>query len=625
MKSPFLDLPVHETKKYNEWNNNEDEIALKNPLLDPEHIRVSKSEFLWDNSPEDKDDNNHPYSKENYFEGELTTAELNISILKNRSYMKELKWENYLDKIFPVLNLSIPTQKTFLDFYGVPFAKAVYEFQQFPAYGLNPLYKGVLGLSTWSVMQGAIGLHDLDLFNYINFRQAIKDNKTEEKKGTWKSSGRNKIISLLFARKIIDHDLPLDAKYFALGVAKFQKRYFLKVDGVLGPKTFAQLINSNINNTPSISPDDSKNEKNQIETLININKLPAATATFKQRFDFIIANQFGLSVRNLDKHEIGIYQEGPPGPWKPISGFRETLKGRVKHYKVSDSHEWDKNSLGEYQDEYDWNITVELFSVFAKLLNTDLDPVLCEVTPSDQFHNNPWFPPKGSGKPSALLGKDICVYGPWVLDAGDKNNNDGNNGREIHPIDAIWWQDVEGNNDETSLMLVQDAAKGRYRRAEHYDPKAAQDPNWTPWVKYPQKEEIKIPFIYNQQKGEYPIIKIEKKVWLNVDTHIPNGNNRIIHKLILDENKIPIKGLKWELPILAEVIEEPGVGSDLSAGQNLRIDFSDVSITGAGPIIGYVRILADIGDRTSKEEGILVLKIRYSKGIDVSGLRLVED
>ncbi len=246
MKSPFLDLPVHETKKYNECKNNEDEIALKNPLLDPEHIRPPKSEFLWDDLSEDRGDNNYSYDKENYFEGELTTAQLNIAILKNKLYMKELKWENYLDKIFPVLKLSIPTQKTFLDLYGIPFAKAVYEFQQFAAYGLNPSYKGVLGISTWSVMQGAIGLHDLDLFKYINIEKAIKNNKTEEKKGTWKSLGRNKIISLLFAGKIIDYDLPLDSKYFALAVAKFQKRYFLKVDGVLGPKTFAQLINSSI-------------------------------------------------------------------------------------------------------------------------------------------------------------------------------------------------------------------------------------------------------------------------------------------------------------------------------------------------------------------------------------------
>ena len=40
MESPFLDIPVREIKNYNLWNNNEDEIMVKSPLIDPDLHKI---------------------------------------------------------------------------------------------------------------------------------------------------------------------------------------------------------------------------------------------------------------------------------------------------------------------------------------------------------------------------------------------------------------------------------------------------------------------------------------------------------------------------------------------------------------------------------------------------------
>ena len=44
MESPFLKVPVSEIKNYHTWNNNEDEIFQKSPIVDPGNL--SKEEFF---------------------------------------------------------------------------------------------------------------------------------------------------------------------------------------------------------------------------------------------------------------------------------------------------------------------------------------------------------------------------------------------------------------------------------------------------------------------------------------------------------------------------------------------------------------------------------------------------
>ena len=49
METPFLEIPVSAGNPYNQWKNNEDEIMMKNPLLNPGQIESLESQFLFEN------------------------------------------------------------------------------------------------------------------------------------------------------------------------------------------------------------------------------------------------------------------------------------------------------------------------------------------------------------------------------------------------------------------------------------------------------------------------------------------------------------------------------------------------------------------------------------------------
>lgn len=55
MESPFLEVPIPETKIYNQWRDNEDEIMLKSPLTDPEKLYEKSSDtfekFMQEDEP----------------------------------------------------------------------------------------------------------------------------------------------------------------------------------------------------------------------------------------------------------------------------------------------------------------------------------------------------------------------------------------------------------------------------------------------------------------------------------------------------------------------------------------------------------------------------------------------
>jgi hypothetical protein len=343
---------------------------------------------------------------------------------------------------------------------------------------------------------------------------------------------------------------------------------------------------------------------------LDISQLPNITALEKHNHKFITDNLFRVNVKNRDTHHIGKNVYAKQGPWAPISGYRHTIKGKVTKYFVADGH--------VDQDEYDWNILLE-----NVIFQNDAYPasvVLCEVTPPDQFRDNKWFPAQSKKDEFKLEGKNICVYGPYVKDFGDHSDDDwkpfngnGNYQNEIHPIDAIWWLNEERNNNDVTIILVQDAAKERYRKRHFYitkqeylkSPPYPHFPdNWKPWIQYPQKEEIKIAFVYdlNVALPEFTIINIEILHSLNI-----YANNSMYPK-ITDHRLM----YKFDTPFKKDNILVQ-VKDDKS---KLKIDFTDVRRDNTGLITGYVRILADLGDPVSEEEGVLVMRIRFSKGMN---------
>src|SRR5688500_15706232 len=89
---------------------------------------------------------------------------------------------------------------------------------------------------------------------------------------------------------------------------------------------------------------------------IDTSKLPAPNAAYMKEFEWILDEQFGIKVTNLSGHRIG-FSKALPGPWRPITRFREILRGTLHKYKVATVHATDSytGSSGQtyVQDEYD--------------------------------------------------------------------------------------------------------------------------------------------------------------------------------------------------------------------------------------------------------------------------------
>jgi hypothetical protein len=229
-----------------------------------------------------------------------------------------------------------------------------------------------------------------------------------------------------------------------------------------------------------------------------------------------------------------------------------------------------------------------------------------EVTPAENFYDNIWFPLKGTGRPSILLNYEMCVYGPYIK---DKGNDDG---LEMHPIDAIWWQRTAANANEVRIMLLQDAAKGRFREAGMYHKESCDDhfTDWKPWIQYPQLEEIKIPFSYDPAEGKFTHVVISVHNNWDITTELQtdwrDSDDGTQHQLLLGKNENLT--VYVNMPVVVRVTEGSG-----KANRQIAVQFTNLTRDAQGIIRGYIQLLVALGDKVNKHEGVIVFTLAFSK------------
>jgi len=329
-----------------------------------------------------------------------------------------------------------------------------------------------------------------------------------------------------------------------------------------------------------------------VDTLVKVSALPTCSAELESDLRFINENQFGVSVQNLHHHEI--FRFDSKRAWRPISGLRAVLCGQLVKYFVATVH-------ADEQHEYDWNLDVKPGAVFVPSMGAGI--VEGEITPAIPLRDNDVFPPKGSGRPSLLLHKNLCVYGPWVRDFGH------NDQREIHPTEAIWWRDP-ASSSVIEVMLIQDAAIHRFTELadydfdEDHDGKVDSNPRWAPWVEYPHMESVKIPFRYDPSTARYSIISIETPRAVNVVTHLfselADSDDSSDHRL-KTATTLPTA---LNQRILVEVREK--------VTQHTGVQFSDLCKSANGVVSGNVNVLVALGRPNTRNPGYVVLRLATS-------------
>jgi hypothetical protein len=179
---------------------------------------------------------------------------------------------------------------------------------------------------------------------------------------------------------------------------------------------------------------------------------------------------------------------GEVDTWHPVSEFRITVCGTLTKYDICPA-----NFLHKYlTQDRDFNFYIKPNPPFNFCLNNrwykgihGKDKIYTEIegevnaldldldlsNPNKAFENkysttNPIFDAK-NGKIKQMEGKNMCIYGPWMLDDLHTSHIDYNN-NEIHPINQFWFRDANG---ELNLTTIVDGETNFNKEGKGYDGK----------------------------------------------------------------------------------------------------------------------------------------------------------
>lgn len=327
--------------------------------------------------------------------------------------------------------------------------------------------------------------------------------------------------------------------------------------------------------------------------------MPQTGGLDEQHWTFVQGEQLGVSVADPVGHRIGpanALRTGVGQNWYPVDVFKHVLVGTIDGYQFFDG-------VG---DEADWNIFIDPSPAFSfirndALTNTDPDElhrsstgeilVEAEVTPDENFFNNPFFPRSG---PSPLVGRDIGVYGPWVQEEAHGMRP------EIHPSEALWWRDVRQEGSATlstyHLLVVQDDSN-RFDRPGNFASEIVR-----PWAKPPITTEF----------------RIAVNLPVSGRSVVGGGGRRFVVEELFGRNVAsvappnapPIQQLKINAPVsgFADVSVEKKLG-DLT-----HVDVAFENFTGSGRLTtqkvrGFIKLRVSVGVDDRGKEGYVVLKV----------------
>ncbi len=222
---------------------------------------------------------------------------------------------------------------------------------------------------------------------------------------------------------------------------------------------------------------------------------PVCSSRQLEEWEFAQNSSLGVKARDPVAHKIG----KPPAikrfwglnllgkNWYPVDVYKRTLCGELHHFKFYNGPGAENDWNNFFIPTADFAFLLEDLVGFAKPKDVkdcrgEDDCLEAEITPDEKFFANPWFSQSGQ---SALVGSDVCTYGPWVYEEAHGNRP------EIHPSELYWWKDRD--RAATYLMLLQDDSD-RFDRNKDFSLKGPPADWWRPWSQAPRTGEFSLAF-----------------------------------------------------------------------------------------------------------------------------------
>lgn len=290
----------------------------------------------------------------------------------------------------------------------------------------------------------------------------------------------------------------------------------------------------------------------------------------------------------------------------PIEGDKRTLCGTLSSFGFYDAI--------ETQDEADWNLDIIPFSPRYSHIFEDAkglpgvniekwtrcgdsnvsNCVQAEITPDESLYSFNWF--NANTEQSPLVGKCLCVYGPWVADKGESHGGK----PEIHPSELLWWKDPAKFScgspsftmDGTFLLLLQDNSN-RFDVVDNYDTGWTPDFCWRPWSAYPRTGKFKLAFRVNANATtpQNISVSIDKNRHVNVNPHDATDGGE--HTLVYNGR-----------PLLT--VRETGDDGHVQVGfENLFRRMEN----GSEVLYGFVTLTSSVGINDRGGEGYILIRL----------------
>lgn len=346
--------------------------------------------------------------------------------------------------------------------------------------------------------------------------------------------------------------------------------------------------------------------------------IPVCTEELRARWLEATQQSLGVDASDPEGGWIGsfaVYEKdwwnGDDEVYFPYDSVKTTLCGVMAEYTWHDE---------SFSDEADWNLNIVPSPFYQSLLRgpaalsgvseirpcpcptgADLDCVTgesidcmqAEITPDEHVYQNPWFPNRSG--PSAADGKQVCVYGPWVGDAGHGRRP------EIHPAEIIWWRDPLGGDDSYTILLVHDDSN-RFDRAEWgewYYRGAGADPfGWRPWSAPPRTADVQIAF---QAIDGQPAPKLDVREIEGFRRHVTTSGDPVLSQDTDD-------GRHHALIVDGQTVVE--VDELQSRDDDLGVRFTGLCRSADGSRIeGFVGLTARLSENDAGREGFFPLNV----------------
>lgn len=275
--------------------------------------------------------------------------------------------------------------------------------------------------------------------------------------------------------------------------------------------------------------------------------------------------------------------------WRPVDGTEQTACGR-----------FDRFSRYDEGGDFDWNIHIVPNAAHRFIIETALGhapsatygncssgPCFeAELAPDHTYVDNAWFRQDGT---SPLVGREICVFGPWIKDCGHDCKP------EIHPSQVIWWKDRWGASDLFWLLVLQDNT-GRFDDRDNFDCNGNEPVGFRGWSDSPVGALFKIPFDLDPNGGTHKFFIGESN-----DRFVVTKNSASARQ----DTEPGVQQLVYNGRTLLQVTES------LSNDDNVGTRMVQVCRNPANNhVLGYVALTTRIGGNDDRdEEGVHALYV----------------